>query len=166
VSIAAILAGHGQHEGDIIPSFSYTEQGLAGGYAGNRWNEEGIAIFNNGCTVIPVHTPDPTQTETAEPSPGGTETESATPISTETEATIPSSAAPSVSQEAIPVESKSVAASTKVSRYPAALVDTAVSGGGDTSTPPVALLLFGGAAVALLMALLLFRSAGSESRRH
>jgi hypothetical protein len=163
VPITAILAGHGQHEGDIIPPIAYVKNGLAGGYPGNRWNEEGIAIYNNGCTVIPITTPPPTETttptETAQPSPS----ETTSPTETATEA--PTSAAPSTSQAAIPVKSKTAAATTTVSRYPAAVVDTAVKGGSNTASP-IALLLFGGAAVALLMALLLFRSAGPEGRRH
>lgn len=181
VPITAILVGHGQHEGDIIPPFPYVQDGLAGGYAGNRWDEEGIAIYNNGCTVIPVTTPSPTETttptETAQPSPSETtsptttttptETTSPTASSspTETATQVPTSAAPSTSQAAIPVKSKTAVAAATVSRYPAAVIDTAVKGGGNTASP-IALLLFGGAAIALLMALLLFRSAGPEGRRH
>lgn len=185
VSVNTFLhgAGHGQHEGDIVRPFSYVKQGVAGGYPGNRWNEEGIAIFNNGCTVIPAHTPSPTETgeptetaepsptttteptETAKPDPTATETKSASPVSTEEATAAPTSAAPSASQEVVPAGSKTAAATAKVSRYPAAVVDTAVKGGSDTGSP-AALLLFSGAGVALLMAFLLFRSAGHEGRRH
>jgi hypothetical protein len=179
VSVNTFLhgAGHGQHEGDIVRPFSYVKQGVAGGYPGNRWNEEGIAIFENDCSVIPAHTPSPTETveptETAEPTP----TETATPTQTaepspsettqptETASATPTSAAPSATQEVTPSESKTAAATAKVSRYPAAMVDTAVKGGSNTASP-AAPLLFSGAAAALLMALLLFRSAGHEGRRH
>lgn len=173
VSVAAILAGHGQHEGDIIPPFAYVKQGVAGGYAGNRWTEEGIDIFNNGCTAIP----EPTETTTASPSPSTTETATANPSpSTSTTATAtqspsntqsatstPSSSSTSVAvpwtAEATPSES----ATAKVSRYPAALVDTAVKGGDERMNAPV---LFGGAAIAALLGLLLIRSGPRESRRH
>ena len=178
VSINAFLqAGHGQHEGDIVPPFSYVKQGVAGGYPGNRWNEEGIAIFNNGCTVIPAHTPSPTETaeptEPAEPSPTETTTPtqtaepspSETTQPTETASAAPTSAAPSATQEVIPSESKTAAATAKVSRYPAAVVDTAVKGGG-TAASSIASLFFGGAAIALLLALFLLRSTGLSGRRH
>ena len=181
VPITAILVGHGQHEGDIIPPFAYVKNGLAGGYPGNRWNEEGIAVYNNGCTVIPITTPSPTETttptETAQPSPSettsptatSTPTETTSPTAssspTETATQVPTSAAPSTSQAVIPVKSKTAVATATVSRYPAAVVDTAVKGGGNTASP-IASLLFGGAAIALLMALLLFRSGGYEGRRH
>lgn len=183
ISVNAFLqAGHGQHEGDITPPFTYVKQGVQGSYPGNRWTEEGIAIFNNGCSVIPVTTPSPTETttptETAEPTPTETTSPTTTPAPsettsptassspTETATEVPTSAAPSTSQGAAPAKSKTAVAAASVSRYPAAAVDTAVKGSSGTAASPIALLLFGGAAIALLMAFLLFRSAGPEGRRH
>jgi hypothetical protein len=169
VSIAAILAGHGQHEGDIIPPFPYVKQGLAGGYPGNRWTEEGIAILNNGCTVIPNHTPTPTDTTTASPSPSTTETATANPSPSDTTSatSTPSSSSTGVAApwtaKVTPSESETTA-TTKASRYPAALVDTAVKGG--ERQGGVSVLLFGGAAIAALIGFLLIRSGARESRRH
>lgn len=168
VSITAILVGHGQHEGDIIPPIAYVKDGLAGGYPGNRWNEEGIAIYNNGCTVIPITTPSPTETttptETAQPSPSETTSPTASSSPTETATQVPTSAAPSTSQVVIPVKSNTAMATATVSRYPAALVDTAVKGG--ERQGGVSVLLFGGAAIAALIGLLLIRSGACEGRRH
>ncbi|MCY1364975.1 hypothetical protein D9M69_518030 [compost metagenome] len=177
VSIAAILAGHGQHEGDIIPSFPYVEQGVTGAYPGNRWDAEGQRILGNGCTAIPVHTPSPTETaeptETAVPTPTETTqptqtaepTPSETTQPTETASAVPTSAAPSATQEVIPSESKTATVTATVSRYPAAAVDTAVKGG-STAVSSAVPLLFGGAAIAALIGLLLIRSGTRENRRH
>lgn len=168
VPITAILVGHGQHEGDIIPPIAYVKDGLAGGYPGNRWNEEGIAIYNNGCAVIPITTPSPTETttptETAQPSPSETTSPTASSSPTETATQVPTSAAPSTSQAVIPVKSNTAMATATVSRYPAALVDTAVKGGEQQGG--VSVLLFGGAAIAALIGLLLIRSGSREGRRH
>lgn len=177
VPIAAILAGHGQHEGDIIPPFPYVKQGLAGGYPGNRWTEEGQAIYNNNCTVIPVHTPSPTETEepteTAEPSPTETTTATPSPTTTATSTTTASpsptatvTTAPSETTKATPSASKtSEQAIVTTSKNPGSYVDTAVKGS-DNQSIPVAPLFFGGAAVALLLALFLLRPTGLGGRRH
>lgn len=52
------LNGHGDHEKDIIPPFSFNESS----FPGKNWDEAGQAIWNNDCKVIlPLPTPTPTE---------------------------------------------------------------------------------------------------------
>ena len=54
------LNGHGDHEKDIIPPFSFNETF----FPGKNWDEAGEAIWNNDCKII-LPTPNPTPTEPA-----------------------------------------------------------------------------------------------------
>src|SRR6188768_2123892 len=52
--------GHGGHPEDIIPSFDYEKGNESGHYPGRNWDDEGQAIWNNGCvTPDPPDPPDP-----------------------------------------------------------------------------------------------------------
>lgn len=166
VSVNVFLqAGHGQHEGDIVRPFSYVKQGVATSYAGNRWTEEGIAIFNNGCTVIPA------PTETAEPTPTETETSTSSPTTTATSTTTASPSPTATATTALSETPKATPSASKTSeqavvttsKNPGSYVDTAVKGGDERVNASV---LFGGAAIAALLGLLLIRSGTRESRRH
>lgn len=46
--------GHATHQGDIIPPFTYTKNGVTTGFAGLNWTPEGQAIYENGCEEPPV----------------------------------------------------------------------------------------------------------------
>ena len=188
VSVSAFLnEGHGSHEGDITPPFTYVKQGVQGSYPGNRWDEAGIAIFNNHCTVIPLPSPTPTETETATPTPTETETAEPTPTASETATASPSptssatathsptatntpsstgttSQAPAQTTKVTPSESAVAIATTNVSRYPAAYVDTAVVG--ESQATPAPFLFVGAALIALLSGLLLRGESQAENRRH
>lgn len=51
--------------GDIIPRFDYNDNGVTKHYSGKNWNDEGQAIWNNGCKVNgPAPTSTVTQTQT------------------------------------------------------------------------------------------------------
>jgi len=53
--------GHGEHPEDIIPPFTYEpKEGESGSYPGQNWNDEGQAIWSNGCVAPdPPDPPDP-----------------------------------------------------------------------------------------------------------
>ena len=69
-------SGHGKHTGpiypqqgwgDIIPSFSYTnDHGGTSIYPGLNWSTDGQAIWNGGCLVDPTP-PEPPETTTTNP---------------------------------------------------------------------------------------------------
>jgi hypothetical protein len=64
------LNGHGDHEEDIIPPFTFGSSS----FEGLNWNSEGIAIWENGCKIsevkpTPKPTPEPTPEPTLEPEP-------------------------------------------------------------------------------------------------
>ena len=70
-------SGHqNQHDADIIPAWSYTDNGQTFSFAGKNWDDEGQAIWRNGC-VVPGASPTATPTETA-----AGETATATPYET------------------------------------------------------------------------------------
>lgn len=74
------LNGHGDHEKDIIPPFTFGESE----FLGLNWDDTGQMIWKNDCkVVIPEPTPSPTPTE---PTPTPTPTEP-TPTPTPTEPT-------------------------------------------------------------------------------
>jgi outer membrane biosynthesis protein TonB len=74
------LNGHGEHEKDIIPPFSFNEST----FPGKNWDDTGQVIWKNDCKIItPTPTPTPTPTE---PTPTPTPTEP-TPTPTPTEPT-------------------------------------------------------------------------------
>jgi uncharacterized repeat protein (TIGR01451 family) len=56
-----VKEGHGDHPDDIIPPFSYEEDGETQHYPGKNWNAAGEAILLNGCNVPepPKPTPPP-----------------------------------------------------------------------------------------------------------
>ena len=49
VAISAVIEGHGDHEGDIIPPF--------GDFAGQNWNDDTEAIWNNECAPVVIVPP-------------------------------------------------------------------------------------------------------------
>ncbi|GAA2836973.1 hypothetical protein GCM10010471_18610 [Leucobacter komagatae] len=55
------LNGHVGHQDgrDIIPPFTYVEAGVTHEFAGQNWDEEGQAIYNNGCKTPKTPDPDP-----------------------------------------------------------------------------------------------------------
>lgn len=68
------LNGHGDHEKDIIPPFTFGETQ----FLGRNWDDTGQMIWNNDCKIIaPTPTPTPTPTEPTptptEPTPEPTE---------------------------------------------------------------------------------------------
>jgi hypothetical protein len=54
VSVSSIITndpnGHGTHEDDIIPPFTYVKQGVDGSYPGKNWTTYGQWLYNNGCS--------------------------------------------------------------------------------------------------------------------
>ena len=89
------LNGHGDHEGDIIPPFSYEETS----FEGKNWDDRGKEIWSNECNIVepsptPTPTVTPTETPTASPTPTGsptaTPTESPSPTITPTVVPSPS----------------------------------------------------------------------------
>jgi hypothetical protein len=56
VSVAALLAAlaSGQYPNAIVPPFTYTQQGVAGSFAGQNWTTTGQVYFNSGCTSATV----------------------------------------------------------------------------------------------------------------
>jgi cell division septation protein DedD len=76
------LNGHGDHEKDIIPPFTFGETQ----FLGRNWDDTGQMIWKNDCSIIlPTPSPTPTPTPT-EPTPTPTPTEP-TPTPTPTEPT-------------------------------------------------------------------------------
>lgn len=74
------LNGHGDHEKDIIPPFSYGSSS----FGGKNWDDKGKEIWSNGCNIVmptPTVTPTPTDTPTptVTPTPTDTPTPSITP---------------------------------------------------------------------------------------
>lgn len=47
-----VKRGHGDHENDVIPPFSYTDADGAHSFAGLNWDSAGRAIWNNDCTRV------------------------------------------------------------------------------------------------------------------
>lgn len=85
------LNGHGDHENDIIPPFSYETTS----FEGRNWDDRGKEIWSNGCSIVePSPTPTPTETPTASPtptnSPTATPTQSPSPTTTPTVVPTPS----------------------------------------------------------------------------
>jgi hypothetical protein len=77
------LNGHGDHEKDIIPPFTYESSS----FEGRNWDDGGKKIWENGCNIVepsPSPTPTPTPTETPNPTPTPTQTETPTPTPTPT----------------------------------------------------------------------------------
>jgi hypothetical protein len=75
------LNGHGDHERDIIPPFTYESSS----FEGRNWDDAGKKIWENGCNIVePSPTPTPTPTETPTPTPTPTQTETPTPTPTPT----------------------------------------------------------------------------------
>ena len=77
------LNGHGDHERDIIPPFTYESSS----FEGRNWDDAGKKIWENGCNIVepsPTPTPTPTPTETPTPTPTPTQTETSTPNPTPT----------------------------------------------------------------------------------
>jgi len=48
-----IVNGHGKNldDNDIIPSFTYNDHGTTKTFPGQNWDDQGQAIYNNGCVV-------------------------------------------------------------------------------------------------------------------
>lgn len=68
-----------QHDADIIPPFTWTDDDGAHNFAGKNWSAEGQAVYNNGCalpppTVTPSATLERTATYTATLVPTATDT--------------------------------------------------------------------------------------------
>jgi hypothetical protein len=75
------LNGHGDHEKDIIPPFTYESSS----FEGRNWDDGGKKIWENGCNIVePSPTPTSTPTETPTPTPTPTLTETFTPTPTPT----------------------------------------------------------------------------------
>ena len=55
-----------QHDADIIPPYTYTDNGASFSFPGKNFDAIGQAIWNNGC-VVPVDTPTPPPTLTFDP---------------------------------------------------------------------------------------------------
>ena len=70
VSISSVIngTGHGGHNSDIIPSFSYVKQGVPGNYLGKNWTTYGQNVWNAGCKDVTP--PPPTFTDAACTGPG------------------------------------------------------------------------------------------------
>lgn len=68
--------------GDIIPAH--------GDFPGLNWTPEGIAIYENGCALVPETTPTPSPTPEVTPSPIATPTTSPTPAESPTPTATPS----------------------------------------------------------------------------
>lgn len=54
-----VKQGHGTHASDIIPPFSYRDNGVLRTYAGKNWDADGQAVWRNDCTsaAVPSGTP-------------------------------------------------------------------------------------------------------------
>jgi uncharacterized repeat protein (TIGR01451 family) len=76
----ADVRGHDDHPEDIIPPFTYEENGVTGHYPGKNWTPAGQAILANGCDV-------PTDTTPTETTPTQTTPTQTTP--TQTTPTVP-----------------------------------------------------------------------------
>ena len=73
------LNGHGDHERDIIPPFTYESSS----FEGRNWDDAGKKIWENGCNLVePSPTPTPTPTPTSTPTPTVTPTPTITPTPT------------------------------------------------------------------------------------
>lgn len=73
------LNGHGDHERDIIPPFTYESSS----FEGRNWDDAGKKIWENGCNIVePSPTPTPTPTPTSTPTPTVTPTPTITPTPT------------------------------------------------------------------------------------
>ncbi|HXV26591.1 MAG TPA: hypothetical protein VD862_00970, partial [Candidatus Paceibacterota bacterium] len=83
-SVSSIVggSGHGGHQYDIIPPFHYDDDGEDATYPGQNWDEEHIAIYNDGACDGPVATPTPEPTPTPTPEPTPTPTPEPTPTPT------------------------------------------------------------------------------------
>jgi uncharacterized repeat protein (TIGR01451 family) len=57
---SVVKEGHGDHPDDIIPPFSYVEDGVTKHFPGKNFGDAGMAIWNNGCDVPRPPTPEPT----------------------------------------------------------------------------------------------------------
>ncbi len=172
LTVAEFLSG--DHAADIVRPFDYIKQGVSVSHPGNLWDAAGEAVFNRNCSVIP--SPSPSETTTASPSPSPTETTTPSSSPSSTTTALPSAPAgggtdtrtdrpssPSTTNQSVESDtSQTQTSSSKVSRNPAALVDTAVKDGG-VSGFALAPLLFGAAALLVLIAGLLWRG---EGRRH
>jgi hypothetical protein len=78
--------GHGDHEKDIIPPFSYEILS----FEGKNWDEAGKSIWSNGCNIVdPTPTPTPTSTPTPTPTSTPTSTPTITPTTTPTPISTP-----------------------------------------------------------------------------
>lgn len=73
------LNGHGDHERDIIPPFTYESSS----FEGRNWDDAGKKIWENACNIVePSPTPTPTPTPTSTPTPTVTPTPTITPTPT------------------------------------------------------------------------------------
>ena len=75
------LNGHGDHERDIIPPFTYESSS----FEGRNWDDAGKKIWENACNIVepsPTPTPTPTPTSTPTPTPTSTPTPTVTPTPT------------------------------------------------------------------------------------
>lgn len=168
-SVAALFhAGHGDHEGDIVPPFTYVDKGTEVNYPGHRWDDAGIAVYSNGCTVIPVSKPEPTETETAKPEPA--ETNTADPVPTETEEAKPqptqiTTETTTVVSGVTSAKSQAPVEAREAGKNPGFYVETAAPSETDTSLSSA---LIGGAGIMFLFALFFFRREAGRmtSRRH
>lgn len=89
----AVLNGHGDHSGDIIPAFDYN----GGSYGGKNLGGDGSAILANGCQAVEPSPSTSTATETATQTAEATETATETATATATE-TVTATALPAVSE--------------------------------------------------------------------
>lgn len=46
------VSGHSNHAKDIIPPFTYNDNGTNKNFPGQNWTTEGQAIFNNHCVAV------------------------------------------------------------------------------------------------------------------
>lgn len=164
VSVDAFLEhGHDDHEGDIFGPFTYVSDGETFNHPGNRWNEEGMGIYDNGCAI--KMTPTPTETATSSPTPTETETVTPSPTATAT-STATVTTTPSETPKATPSESmKSEKAVVTTSKNPGSYVDTAAPAGG-SGIPPASAWLYLCSAIAAMVALLLFCRKARGAARH